>query len=50
MVEADPQSVLSSMQNSMWGGVYFDLHFIFLLMVFWIVDLMLQAAEEEERT
>jgi hypothetical protein len=27
MAEADPQTVLSSMQNSMWGGGYFDLRF-----------------------
>ena len=26
MVEAEPQNVLSSMQNSMWGGMYFVYH------------------------
>ena len=50
MVEADPQNVLLSMQNSVWGGecVLF-LVFSTLLMSPCVLDLMSEAAEEEER-
>ena len=47
-VEVDPQTVLASMQNSIWGGRYIFILILSLTYHVWIIDLMLEAAEEEQ--